>query len=422
MEADSEEEGEYDLQMDDFSGPQLPGGLPTQSYYDSDEPYQSSIQPVANGGSRSSIAGVVFLGIRHPNLPAGGSRSNSSATLTTPMPAHRPQYTGEYDSEEGGFSSSAGTVVSKPRQHTSYLDGPSPVGSGRHALGVYCSFSADDTIDEEAAGDFRRQPEHYEEAEVIEKGESSQVVPDVNYEAQLAAAGRRYDSRQPSTSDYLLDGYATGGEGGNHTTPTPTYEEYRRTPNRFSIDRNGGLVPAVQSVDMDITPTHQQDDEPCYFNDNYAEEEDTTTARYLEPAVKGEAQEELKQEPAEQRVPIIEEENNIFGRQMSLQQRRRQSSLDTFTPLPIPSINEPMPEVTEEKEPSPNQKDYKDLWKWAYREACKRAGIQIKILPRNPIQLQMHRTILLTISVSRKNASAGELGGKNGNRLFAHKP
>ncbi|KAI1728910.1 c2 domain-containing protein [Ditylenchus destructor] len=207
---------------------------------------------------------------------------------------------------------------------------PSPMsGSRKLTLGVYCSFSADDEpvrhrgstvgireyerndVDVNVPPEPEEQVEHYvptqspvrryndDDGEPTNRevpispqqyqysGESDRstslleqpqeptvpISPDElhQYEAQLAAAGRRYDSRQPS--DYcLLDaaGSAQGTSlpnGPSLTSPTPTYDEYRATPNRFSIGPDGGVV-AVDEQDVGQQMENEKGGH-YYYNHNY---------------------------------------------------------------------------------------------------------------------------------------------------------
>ncbi|KAI1721640.1 c2 domain-containing protein [Ditylenchus destructor] len=392
---------------------------------------------------------------------SAGTIVSASGRVRTPNQQKTSQ---QYKYSSSSLASTAAIMTNsnKIASEEQPLRTPSPMsGSRKLTLGVYCSFSADDEpverhmsstaaireyerndVDIDLPPEPEEQVDHYVPTQSPDRryddhdgepynievpispqqyqysGESDRstslleqpqeptvpISPDElhQYEAQLAAAGRRYDS-QPS--DYcLLDaaGSAQGTSlpnGPSLTSPTPTYDEYRATPNRFSIGPDGGVV-AVDEQDVE-QQLENENGGHYYYNHNYDDameveqqygqypEEETeeplsynsrppegTIANHYYPPAKQQIQDDPYGISEEYQMESLENENKLISQANQPQPYEFHHQSAVQDTLQVPSIN--IQQSGEQREHA--KKDYKTLWKWAYREACKQAGIQVSFV------------------------------------------
>lgn len=216
------------------------------------------------------------------------SRSDSSATLT----GNRPVF-GPTGGDSDGFTSTS-TVIPQISNNSkrSINKNNKNLSSSSTKIG-YRNFPEEQvpfkSNNEETF--LPSENEVMEEATSLSKSSHYSNIPqcmssssvEEDYQAQLVATGRRYDSRPYSTDGYtssamggIVSSSVGAGGPGAYKTPTPTYEEYQQTPTRYNIARDGSLVSTGDfKINQDENLARLEDTtdaEQYYFNENYLEE------------------------------------------------------------------------------------------------------------------------------------------------------
>lgn len=227
------------------------------SYYNSEEGYSGGDTPNVSTFQRDSYAQPTYkYSINRYSQEESASRSNSSATLTGNRPGFKSN-----GADSDGFTSSS-TVI--PQIYNSKQNSLNKIHRNTPS-------TSSSTQRNNLSKNF--------EVEVLPYSQClSPNSMEGDYEAQLAATGRRYDSRPYSTDGYsssAIGGIASSTAGvGAFSTPTPTYEEYQRTPTLYNIANDGSLVSTCidYKPDDELRKSDNSYGGQYYFNENYADE------------------------------------------------------------------------------------------------------------------------------------------------------